>query len=48
MTNETGTLQLVFNGEIYNYEKLTADLKAKGASISKPRPTPGNHCFILV
>ena len=30
MTNETGTLQLVFNGEIYNYEKLTADLKAKG------------------
>jgi len=31
MTNETGTLQLVFNGEIYNYEKLTADLKAKVA-----------------
>ncbi|HXT10442.1 MAG TPA: asparagine synthase (glutamine-hydrolyzing) [Candidatus Angelobacter sp.] len=30
MTNEDGTLQLVFNGEIYNYEKLTADLKAKG------------------
>ena len=30
MTNEDGTLQLVFNGEIYNYEKLTAELKAKG------------------
>jgi asparagine synthase (glutamine-hydrolysing) len=30
MTNEDGTLQLVFNGEIYNYETLTTDLKAKG------------------
>ena len=30
MTNEDGSLQLVFNGEIYNYEKLTKELKAKG------------------
>jgi asparagine synthase (glutamine-hydrolysing) len=30
MTNEDGSLQLVFNGEIYNYEKLTTELKAKG------------------
>jgi len=30
MTNETGTLQLVFNGEIYNYQELTASLKQQG------------------
>jgi asparagine synthase (glutamine-hydrolysing) len=28
--NEDGTIQAVFNGEIYNYQALRADLKAKG------------------
>ena len=30
MTNEDDTLVLVFNGEIYNYKELTADLISKG------------------
>jgi len=30
MSNETGTLQLVFNGEIYNYQQLTTTLKERG------------------
>src|SRR5262245_4625022 len=30
MTNEDETLQLVFNGEIYNYRELRAELEAKG------------------
>ena len=30
MTNETRTLQVVFNGEIYNYQPLTKELKEKG------------------
>jgi len=30
MTNETGTLRLVFNGEIYNYQELTRALEARG------------------
>jgi asparagine synthase (glutamine-hydrolysing) len=28
--NETGEIQVVFNGEIYNYSELRADLEAKG------------------
>ncbi|HVY60580.1 MAG TPA: asparagine synthase (glutamine-hydrolyzing), partial [Planctomycetota bacterium] len=30
MSNEDGTIWLVFNGEIYNYQELTAQLKARG------------------
>src|SRR5688572_1899330 len=30
VTNEDGTLQLVFNGEIYNYIELRKELLAKG------------------
>jgi asparagine synthase (glutamine-hydrolysing) len=30
MTNEDGTLQLVFNGEIYNYRELSRELVAQG------------------
>lgn len=30
MTNEDGTLHIVFNGEIYNFQQLRAHLEAKG------------------
>ena len=30
ISNEDGTVQLVFNGEIYNYIELTEELKSKG------------------
>jgi len=30
MFNEDGRLAVVFNGEIYNYQQLTAELKEKG------------------
>ena len=30
MTNEDGAIQLVFNGEIYNFQSLREELKAKG------------------
>lgn len=30
MTNEDGTVQLVFNGEIYNHRPLRADLESRG------------------
>lgn len=30
MTNEDGTVWIVFNGEIYNFQRLRADLQAKG------------------
>lgn len=30
ISNEDGTVTIVFNGEIYNYKKLSVDLKSKG------------------
>ena len=30
MTNETGTIRLIVNGEIYNYRELRTELEAKG------------------
>src|SRR5512135_1034664 len=30
MTNEDGTLQVVYNGEIYNFQEIQADLEKKG------------------
>src|ERR1044072_797848 len=30
VSNESGTIKVVFNGEIYNYRELRADLAAKG------------------
>ena len=30
MTNEDGTLHIVFNGEIYNFQELRPDLEKKG------------------
>src|SRR3954449_11430722 len=30
LTNEDGSLWLVFNGEIYNFQAVRADLKARG------------------
>jgi asparagine synthase (glutamine-hydrolysing) len=34
MTNETRDVFLVFNGEIYNYQELRRDLRARGAAAS--------------
>src|SRR3546814_10450899 len=30
MTNEDGSLRIVFNGEIYNFQELRDELQAKG------------------
>ncbi|MGH2480500.1 MAG: asparagine synthase (glutamine-hydrolyzing), partial [Ktedonobacteraceae bacterium] len=30
VTNETGTIQLVFNGEIWNYRELQRELRTRG------------------
>jgi len=37
--NETGSVQIVFNGEIYNYQELTAALKDRGHVFSTKSDT---------
>ena len=39
LSNEDGTVWIVFNGEIYNYRELRKFLLAKDMSL-KRRPTP--------
>jgi asparagine synthase (glutamine-hydrolysing) len=39
MTNETGEVWIVFNGEIYNYHELKKDLEAKGHSFKTTSDT---------
>ncbi|GJM24577.1 MAG: asparagine synthetase B [Phycisphaerae bacterium] len=39
MTNEDGTIHVVFNGEIYNYESLTKQLNAAGHQFSTASDT---------
>jgi asparagine synthase (glutamine-hydrolysing) len=39
MSNEDGSIQVVFNGEIYNYLELAQDLKAKGHRFSSSSDT---------
>src|SRR5262245_33937455 len=39
MSNEDGTISVVFNGEIYNYQDLAADLKARGHQFSTQTDT---------
>ena len=39
MPNEDRTIWVVFNGEIYNYQELTADLKARGHRFSSASDT---------
>ena len=36
LSNETGEITMVFNGEIYNYRELRKELSA--ATVSKPNP----------
>jgi asparagine synthase (glutamine-hydrolysing) len=39
MTNEDGTIQLVFNGEIYNHRQLRGELVARGHAIATSSDT---------
>ena len=39
ISNEDGTVWIVFNGEIYNYQELREDLRTGGTS-SRRKPTP--------
>ncbi len=39
MANEDGTLRVVFNGEIYNFRELRADLQARGHEFSTSSDT---------
>ena len=40
MATEDGRFVVVFNGEIYNYQALRADLEARGATLPHASPTP--------
>src|SRR5829696_3686170 len=39
MANEDGTIQLVFNGEIYNHRRLRRELLARGHTIATSSDT---------
>ena len=43
MSNEDGSVVVVFNGEIYNFPSLYEELVGKGTA-SRPGPTPKRWC----
>ena len=40
MANEDGTVWVVFNGEIYNFQELRSRARGRGPSPSAPHATP--------
>ena len=44
MADGDGRLRIVFNGEIYNYRELRAELERRGRAVRAPSPTPRCCC----
>ena len=44
ISNEDGAIHLVFNGEIYNYVELRADLERRGHRLSRTFQSAGAEC----